>query len=396
MRYVFLFAILLVLAPGYLLAQGPTTARVSTVNSTAAALAGGATFTGEWEDASNFSAVTIVVLSDQAGTLYLDFSPDRTNADSSLSYATLASQNEVHRVTVTRKYARVRFVNGATPQTYMRLQTIFGAQTMLNSNLNSTIQQDADAIVVRVRDFEFDIAAGRAQGFSVVNKFGDNPDVDAGTVPEDVWGGDGVYPGFPTGAAETLQVFSASANDAAAGTGARTVRVIGLDGSHNVIQETVTLNGVTPVVTTQSFLRVHTASVQTSGSSNTAFNAGAITIRHSATTANVFLLISAGTNQSYCSCYTVPAGYTAYLRYLTGAVRSGATNAVDTSIWLRSPTTAPRLRRPFTIPSSSPYKEDIYGGLIFSEKTDIILRVTATTGSNLDVNSGYDLILVQN
>jgi hypothetical protein len=366
-------------------------------NSTTTPLASGATFTGTWTNCAFFSSVVIACLTDQAGTLYVDFSPDGSNVDSTLGYSVAASTNEVHRLLVTREYFRVRLTNtSAASQTYIRLEAIVGEQGLLSSPLNTIIQQDADAVVVRVIDFEFDIAAGRSQGVSIVNKFGKNPDVDTGTVPEDIWENGGTYTGFPAGAAETLQVFSSSANDAAAGTGARTIRVTGLDSNYNIISETVTLNGVTPVTTSQSFIRAHTAVVLTSGSSNTAFNAGNITVRHSTTTTNIFLYMLIGTNQTNCSGYTIPAGYTGYMRKITVSCADGASASVQGSIYVGAFGAAPRYRRPFIVTFGAQLSDEIYGGLVFPEKTDIILRITSCSANNTVVLGGYDLILVAN
>lgn len=125
-------------------------AYVSTNNSSTATLANGATYTGTWEDTTGFNTITVAVKTDQAGTLYVDYSPDASNADSTLTYTVTAAVNEVHRLTNTRRYFRVRFTNsGGSSQTYFRLQSQVGNHQLLTSGLNSTLQSDADAIVSR-------------------------------------------------------------------------------------------------------------------------------------------------------------------------------------------------------------------------------------------------------
>lgn len=365
-------------------------------NSSTTPLASGATYTGTWTLCEGYSSMTVAALTDQDASLYVDFSPDGSNADSTLTFSMQASVNEVHRATVTRKYYRIRLTNtAASAQTYLRLQSILGEQSQISSPLNQAIAQDADAITTRAITEETAIAIGLMTGYSIVNKFGRNPDIDTGTVPEDVWEGGGLYTGFAA-AAETLQVFSSSANDTAAGSGARTFRITGLDSSYNVIQEIVTLNGVTPVTTSQTFLRAHTAQVLTSGSSNAAFNAGTITVRQSTTTTNVMLVMDIGTNQTNCSAYTVPAGYTAYMQQVHGSVRGSTSATCDGAIYVRAFGASPRLRRPFDISTNAPLSDSIYGGIPFSEKTDIVLRISATSANNADVAAGYDLILVKN
>jgi ribulose 1,5-bisphosphate carboxylase large subunit-like protein len=139
---------------------------------------------------------------------------------------------------------------------------------------------------------------------------GVNEDVDAGT--EDVTELGATYTGmpvFPTQAGEALNIVSSSAADAAAGTGQRTIKIVGLDANGASQEETVTLNVTTPVVTSSTWTRVHRVFGVTAGSGGT--NAGAITVKHNVTTANVFAVMKAGRSQSMLGVYTVPAGRTA-------------------------------------------------------------------------------------
>lgn len=91
----------------------------------------------------------------------------------------------------------------------------------------------------------------------------ENDDVDSGAT-ETIWPLGGLY-ALPAAAAATT-IVSSSANDTAAGTGARTVLVTGLDASRNVITETVTMNGTTPVALTAEFFRINKIEVMTAGS----------------------------------------------------------------------------------------------------------------------------------
>lgn len=123
---------------------------VSEWNSSTSTLTNGSTFTGEAEDVSNWASVVAAVKTDQSGTLYMEFSPDGTNWDSSLSFTVSAATNEVHRLSITRKFYRVRFTNGSgSNQTYFRLQSIYGDQPALTSTLNSTVSSDNDSLVTR-------------------------------------------------------------------------------------------------------------------------------------------------------------------------------------------------------------------------------------------------------
>lgn len=59
-------------------------------NTTTAPLANGATFTGLAEEVSMYSSVVCAVKTDKAGTLYMEFSIDGDNWDSSLSFSVAA------------------------------------------------------------------------------------------------------------------------------------------------------------------------------------------------------------------------------------------------------------------------------------------------------------------
>ena len=123
---------------------------VSTLNSTDVALAGSATWTGTGEDVSQYSSILTSCKTNLAGTLYMEFSTDNTNWDSSLSFDVAASSNEVHRLSVSKRYFRARFTNASgSTQSYLRLQTLAGMQPALTSALNSTTAVDADAATVK-------------------------------------------------------------------------------------------------------------------------------------------------------------------------------------------------------------------------------------------------------
>ena len=163
----------------------------------------------------------------------------------------------------------------------------------------------------RTEPFELQVSRGQITGHRSVVIFGYNPDVDTTRVT--VWPYTGILT-FPSPAAQ-LKVSSSNTNDAANGTGARTVFLSGLDANHAEISETVTLNGQTEVLTTKSYLHINNAYVATAGSGLSAagdiyFGAGVVTAGVPAT---VYDLIKFDYNQRITGSYTVPAGYTAYV-----------------------------------------------------------------------------------
>ena len=163
----------------------------------------------------------------------------------------------------------------------------------------------------RFEPFELQVSRGQITGHRSVVVFGYNPDVDTSRVT--VWPYTGILP-LPAAALQ-MKVSSSDANDTAAGTGARTVFVAGLDANYNEISEIVTLNGQTAVLTTQSFLHINNAYVATAGSGLSAagdiyFGDGVVTAGVPAT---VYDLIKFDYNQRITGSYTIPAGYTGYV-----------------------------------------------------------------------------------
>lgn len=108
----------------------------------------------------------------------------------------------------------------------------------------------------------------------------------------------------------TTKISSGSASDTAAGTGARTVQVTGLDVTGAEISEIATLSGQTGVTLTGSYLAVNDVQVLTAGSGGK--NAGIIYVGSGTVTTGVPAVIisgiAVGDNKSLAAKYTVPLG----------------------------------------------------------------------------------------
>ena len=156
--------------------------------------------------------------------------------------------------------------------------------------------------------WELNVSRGKVRGAFHIIKFGENLDVDGSM--ETIWDGGGLYTYLT--AAAVVTVTSTDGDDAAAGTGARTVTVEGLDANYNQVSETLTVGGSAGSV---EFFRVFRAFVASSGSSGT--NEGTISIASGATTLAQIRTVgsptSTGLGQTFMSIYTVPAGYTGFI-----------------------------------------------------------------------------------
>lgn len=288
--------------------------KLSTDNSSTTALDNSEVFTGEWEEATGYNSVVIAISTDQNGTYSIQFSPDGSNQDSTLTRYYKASQiNAPHRFTITRRYFRVVFTNDSgSNQTYFRLQTSLGEKEALNVPIDGTVSQDYDATVVRPTDTIDEIALGLRQGVTTWQKFGYNTDVDSAS-SEVIWAVGGPYTILTS--ASTLTIVSSDVDDDGdpADTGARTIIIYGIDANRESQTEVVTMNGTTNVVTSSTWLGINRVAVASAGSSQA--NEGNITIT-ATTGGSVQAYIPAGQSVTQQLIYFTPSNARSLVKYL--------------------------------------------------------------------------------
>ena len=242
--------------------------------------------------------------------------------------------------------------------------------------------------------FELQVARGQVDGHKALFKFGINGDV--GTSVETVWaqGGTYVYPASAT----VMKISSSSADDAAAGTGARTISIAGLDASYNEISETVILDGQTSVNTVNSYLRISRMFVVTAGSGATAAGtiyAGTGTVT-SGVPATVYGMVAIGANQTQMAFWTVPAGYTLYLTGLFCTSANTTANAWTNFQLIQRPLGGVfRQQSSSRVPGNGDFVVDLHTPLAFSEKTDIEVRAVASTSPS-NVSAEFEGIYIKN
>ena len=137
---------------------------------------------------------------------------------------------------------------------------------------------------------------------------------------EDIWGSSVAAWITPT-AATTVNITSSSASDAAAGVGAQTISITGLNGSYAEVSETITMNGVANVATSNSYFIIHKMIVLTAGSSATAVGTIISTWTGGGTPVGPNIVI--GSNESQAAIYQVPAGYSLYVTDFTVGSNAG-------------------------------------------------------------------------
>jgi len=249
----------------------------------------------------------------------------------------------------------------------------------------------------------FSLAEGVNNGFSYVNKFGRVLNYTTSMVDVNDLATPAVYAWLTS--AVTLEAISSSSNDAAAGTGARTVVVQGLDANFEPCEATITMNGTSAsTATTQTFIRVHRAYVATSGTYATTTagsHIGNLTIRISSGGATqIYMPASpAPVGQSNVARYTIPAGKTGYLIHVT--FQASGNKASDFYLWRRF--NADTVSAPYGVKRLIEYFSGVVDHLgrdwdvpvKLPEKTDIWASALGA-GAGTNGICTFDLILVDN
>jgi len=250
--------------------------------------------------------------------------------------------------------------------------------------------------------YELELALGSIDGKSKLCKFGQNQAVPNGAF-EPIWSGSTAYLGFLTASSKLRIAAGGNANDTAAGTGARSVRILGLGGAWADDDEVlVTAGAAASADSVSSYIRNFRAYVEDCGTytagATVGANAGDIVIETNPGGVAV-ARIEALEGQTQMAIYTVPAGKTAYLVYYEIDVSS--TRSVDVRFYKRE--RADVIAAPFG-PRRLVRSYDGVDGVIsasprcfesFPEKTDIWWEASGNGGS-ASVAVNFDLWLIDN
>ncbi len=210
------------------------------------------------------------------------------------------------------------------------------------------------------------------------------------------------YP-TPT-AAVTLEVVSSDADDTAAGAGARSITIKGLNASWQEITQTVATNGLTPVPFPIDMLRVYDWWVETSGTYATSAagsHQGTITIQTSPGAVLWFngTITPYPKGQSEIAGFTVPVGVRAYI-FIHGII-ADSTKTTDVIFLKRED--ADTIAAPFppirTIKEFTGVAGNSVGGdtmapiNAFAAKTDILFMGIVASGT-ASITVDYEILLI--
>lgn len=176
-----------------------------------------------------------------------------------------------------------------------------------------------------MQDFIDDISGGAAHQLYAR---GFRSNISSAVTGDDIWTGTATTIPIPPSTGQQMQVVSTSANDTNSGTGTRTLEIHYVDANGNEKGENITMNGLTPVVTTATNIRfiqdIHTLTV---GSNLAAV--GTISISQQGAPAIVYSTITPGMNRALNSSKMVPAGKTLIIRAFnaSGGAAAGGKSA---------------------------------------------------------------------
>jgi len=205
---------------------------------------------------------------------------------------------------------------------------------------------------------------------------------------ETIWTPGGLYPWPKT--SEQIELVSDDAEDNLNGNGARSIRITGMDDTRNRLSEVVSMNGLTPVLTTGSYFRVNSIRVVTVGP--TGSNEGNIIASHSGV--GTIRTIEPLYGADRTCAFSVPNGV------VCGCIGFDATlvanGAYAELILLASPMGGPlTMVAEQTMPINEHMIVDFKCPIPFEEETDIEL-VTKTDVGNKDgiVTATMELFIV--
>jgi len=220
---------------------------------------------------------------------------------------------------------------------------------------------------------------------------GYNADLDASSADEDVTPYGNHTWAAAVQAAADIDIVSSDAADDAAGTGARTIVLTGLDSDWLLQSETIALDGTTDVHPANDYIRILSAYVATVGTGGV--NAGTITLDVNGSSTQ--LQIPIGHGRGIQGVYTVPADYSgAYIVAWSASVMNKAGGYVNFVLDARENGGSWQTHQLIGVSSAQSYWEQFLFPDYIPAKTDIRLRAIDASADNLIVAGGFQLMFV--
>lgn len=236
-------------------------------------------------------------------------------------------------------------------------------------------------------------------GFSVINKFGENPDIDTADAPVEIWshGADGTnFIFLDNGVSmDAKSVGANAADDDIAGIGAQKVRVEYYLTDNTFRTKDLDMDGVNQVVLDDDVKFVARAYVIQSGSNKT--NRGEINIVDRGTGAIVYQSIEIGEGQTLSALQICPKDKKGKVvfHYTTYSRASAAFGSAQMRLRLRAVDGTILTKYNTTLSSNHARDERTYaeGGIVLAEGEIIFWECKAVSANDTPIEGGFDMEL---
>lgn len=314
-------------------------------NSTVVLLDPAGVFTGVATDILDYSAITVAVGSNVAGTLAVQFSPNGTDWIDGESYDIIGGASKFFTPPAQLSYYRIVYTNGGTIQASFFIYACLKKQPIKWSSHNidqAIVSQDdaqltksvitgkradgifanatlsnSDRLRVVSQSYGYAVAEGDITDHLVLSAVGER--INLTTAPSDVWSGAATTIPIPPDAGDLISIVSTSIEDTlTTGTGAWTLNVDYITPAGDAATLTVDLTGTT-IIDTGILMRyinnMHVVTVGTTGAA-----VGIITAYKTGTAGTVYRTILAGMNAELGCHKMISAGYKFYMTAWKAAV----------------------------------------------------------------------------
>ena len=241
--------------------------------------------------------------------------------------------------------------------------------------------------------FVLAVQQGRVPGYSVVDKFGENPDVDTGA-PEDIWEYGGLYPYDPINTAPIISIVSDNPLDT------QVISIIGLDIDGNEVSQNITLTGTTRVILTTPLWRVYRMSNEGDDGDNINGTIYCYTgTGNTPAPAEIRAIIDNGNNQTLMALYTIPLGYVGYLfKGEFGGSRAVSSGSAQNAYYSRRVGKVFKIKKRVDVAftGSSNYVDVRSFPDPIPALTDVKLRAESVTANRTGLFGAFDILLVEN
>lgn len=241
--------------------------------------------------------------------------------------------------------------------------------------------------------FELSVNQGRVPGYTPLSKYGENPEIDTATTPEDIWEYGGLYTFDPPGTAPIVSIVSDNPLDT------QIIKIpTGLDIDGNEVLQFVQLNGTTRVPLPTSLWRFNRA--ENEGAIGDSLNG---TVYIYTGIANVPLpseirgIIFNGNNKTLMAITTIPLGKVGFFyRGEIGCARSVAAGTVQGAYFIARVGKVFKIEKRVDTSNSgdSIYQDKRSFPDIIPALTDIKLRVEGVSANKMGVFGTLDIMLV--